>query len=143
MSEHFSRTAQQGSPEEAVATFYAYESQVPRVAQEKARGLRELYGADEKTYAYFTLHTTADVYHSGVWRQQLAKLLEKNPDEAGNIDLDVLNEWQQTVLDVSLEQFSTDDVYNADEFALFWQLLPNKTLTFKGVFYYLCFKGGG
>jgi len=80
--DHFSRTAQQGSPEEAVATFYAYESQVPRVAQEKARGLRELYGADEKTYAYFTLHTTADVYHSGVWRQQLAKLLEKNPDRS-------------------------------------------------------------
>jgi pyrroloquinoline-quinone synthase len=44
--------------------------------------LRELYGADEKTYAYFTLHTTADVYHSGVWRQQLAKLLEQNPDRS-------------------------------------------------------------
>ena len=77
---YFSRIAREGAPEEALAAFYAYESQVPRVAQEKARGLREMYGADEKAYAYFTLHSTADVYHSGVWRQQLAKLLEKNPE---------------------------------------------------------------
>lgn len=80
--EHFSRVAREGSPEEALAAFYAYESQVPQVAQVKARGLREIYGADEKTYAYFTLHTTADVHHSQVWRQQLVSLLEKNPDRA-------------------------------------------------------------
>jgi pyrroloquinoline-quinone synthase len=80
LMEYFSRVAREGSPEEALAAFYAYESQVPRVAQEKARGLREMYGADEKTYAYFTLHTTADIYHSRIWRQQLAKLLEQNPD---------------------------------------------------------------
>ena len=77
--EYFSRVAREASPEEALATFYAYESQVPRIAQEKARGLRELYGAGEKTYSYFTLHTTADVYHSQVWCQQLAKSVEKNP----------------------------------------------------------------
>src|ERR1700737_3376860 len=66
----FHRVAQQGTPEEALATFYAYESQVPRIAQEKARGLEQMYGADGKTRGYFTLHTTADVYHSRVWRQQ-------------------------------------------------------------------------
>jgi pyrroloquinoline-quinone synthase len=80
---YFSRIARDGSPAEALAAFYAYESQVPRVAQEKARGLREMYGADEKTYSYFTLHTTADVYHSQVWRQQLATIVDKNPEEAG------------------------------------------------------------
>jgi pyrroloquinoline-quinone synthase len=79
LMEYFSRVAREGSSEEALAAFYAYESQVPRIAQEKARGLREMYGAEEKTYSYFTLHTTADVYHSRVWRQQLAKLVEKNP----------------------------------------------------------------
>ena len=71
--QHFHRVANEGTPEEALAAFYAYESQVPRVAAEKARGLRELYGADEKTRAYFTLHATADVYHSQVWRMQLKK----------------------------------------------------------------------
>jgi pyrroloquinoline-quinone synthase len=78
----FHRVAQQGTPEEALATFYAYEAQVPRVAQEKARGLEQMYGADGKTRGYFTLHSTADVYHSRVWRRQLAKQLESNPQAA-------------------------------------------------------------
>jgi len=69
---HFNRIASEGSSAEALAAFYAYESQVPRVAKEKARGLREMYGADGKTCAYFTLHTTADVYHSNVWRHHLS-----------------------------------------------------------------------
>jgi pyrroloquinoline-quinone synthase len=78
----FNRVASQGTPEEALASFYVYESQVPRVAAEKARGLREMYGADEKTCGYFTLHTTADVYHSQEWKNQLAKRLEANPEAA-------------------------------------------------------------
>jgi pyrroloquinoline-quinone synthase len=78
----FHQVAQHGTAEEALATFYAYELQVPRVAQEKARGLEHMYGADGKTRGYFTLHTTADVYHSRVWRQQLAKQLESNPQAA-------------------------------------------------------------
>ena len=79
---YFHRVASEGTPEEALAAFYAYESQVPRVAQEKARGLREMYGADEKTCGYFTLHAIADVHHSKVWRQQLEKQLAANPEAA-------------------------------------------------------------
>jgi pyrroloquinoline-quinone synthase len=78
----FHRIAQTGTPEEALAAFYAYESQVPRVAKEKARGLREMYGADEKTCGYFTLHETADIYHSQVWRQQLLKRVKASPESA-------------------------------------------------------------
>src|SRR5216683_4076991 len=78
----YHRVAQQGTPEEALAAFYAYESQVPRVAQEKARGLRDKYGADEKTCGYFTLHATADVYHAQVWRRQLGACLEARPEAA-------------------------------------------------------------
>ena len=78
----FHRVASEGTPEEALAAFYAYESQVPRIAKEKARGLRELYGADEKTCTYFTLHATADVYHSQVWKQQLGKRVEQRPESA-------------------------------------------------------------
>jgi pyrroloquinoline-quinone synthase len=76
----FHRVASEGTPAEALAAFYAYESQVPRVANEKARGLRETYGADEQTCRYFTVHTTADVYHSRMWRQQLERLLETQPE---------------------------------------------------------------
>jgi pyrroloquinoline-quinone synthase len=79
---YFHRVAGDGTPEEALAAFYAYESQVPRVAAEKDRGLREFYGADEKTRSYFTLHTTADVYHSQVWRKQLEKRIQAHPEAA-------------------------------------------------------------
>jgi pyrroloquinoline-quinone synthase len=79
----FHRVASEGTPEEALAAFYTYESQVPRVAKEKARGLRDMYGANERVTAYFSLHTTADVYHSQVWRQQLGKRLAANPQVAG------------------------------------------------------------
>lgn len=79
----FHRVASEGTPEEALAAFYAYESQVPRVAREKARGLQEMYGADQRATAYFTLHTTADVLHSQVWRKQLAKRLETHPENTG------------------------------------------------------------
>lgn len=82
LTTHFHRVASEGTVEEALAAFYAYESQVPRVAAEKDRGLRKLYGADEKTRSYFTLHTTADVYHSQVWRKQLAKRIQANPQAA-------------------------------------------------------------
>jgi pyrroloquinoline-quinone synthase len=79
----FHRVSSEGAPEEALAAFYAYESQVPRVAQEKDRVLRELYGANEKTRSYFTLHATADVHHAKVWRNQLEKRVKANPETAG------------------------------------------------------------
>jgi pyrroloquinoline-quinone synthase len=76
---HFGRVASEGLPEEALAAFYAYESQVPRIAKEKDRGLRESYGADHKTCGYFSLHATADIYHAQVWREQLGKRVAANP----------------------------------------------------------------
>ncbi len=79
---HFHRVASDATPEEALAAFYVYESQVPRIAQEKERGLREMYGADVKTCSYFSLHATADIYHSNVWRKQLEKRLTANPETA-------------------------------------------------------------
>jgi pyrroloquinoline-quinone synthase len=79
---HFHHVASEGSPEEALAAFYVYESQVPRIAQEKERGLREMYGADDKTCGYFALHAAVDVHHSNVWRQQLEKRIAANPDSA-------------------------------------------------------------
>jgi pyrroloquinoline-quinone synthase len=79
---HFHRVASEGSPEETLAAFYAYESQVPRIAQEKENGLRQKYGADDKSCGYFTLHATADVYHSRVWRNQLEKRIAAKPESA-------------------------------------------------------------
>ena len=52
--------------------------------------------------------------------------------EAGAVDLQPLFVWQQQVLQPLLRQFSTDDVFNLDETELFWRLLPNKTMSFRG-----------
>lgn len=77
----FEHIAREGSAAEALAAFYAYESQVPRIAGAKASGLREKYGADEKTCAYFTVHETADVHHSRVWINQIEdQLRDASPD---------------------------------------------------------------
>ena len=68
------------SPATALGAFYAYESQVPRVAEEKRSGLKKFYGADDATCANFTLHRTADVHHANVWRG----LIEQGIDERGD-----------------------------------------------------------
>ncbi|HEX8924831.1 MAG TPA: iron-containing redox enzyme family protein, partial [Terriglobales bacterium] len=78
---HFRSVASSASRAEVLATFYAYESQVPRVAKEKARGLRERYAADSKTCGYFTLHQFADVEHSAVWREELERELVIHPEQ--------------------------------------------------------------
>jgi len=77
----FQRVASEGTPEEALAAFYAYESQVPALAQDKDRVLRELYGANEKTRAYFTFHATSDTHHATAWRAQLEERVGDNPEK--------------------------------------------------------------
>ncbi|MFZ0320322.1 MAG: iron-containing redox enzyme family protein [Candidatus Sulfotelmatobacter sp.] len=77
---YFHSVASEGTAEQALTAFYVYESQVPRIAKEKERGLREMYGADDKTCGYFSLHATADVYHSSVWKEQLEQRIVANPE---------------------------------------------------------------
>ena len=68
-------------PAEALAAFYAYESQVPRVAKAKADGLAERYGADAKTCGYFKLHQFADVEHAQVWQELLTAEVAAHPGQ--------------------------------------------------------------
>ncbi len=73
---------QRGISGRGLAAFYAYESQVPRLAKEKEYVLRELYNADEKTRSYFALHAVANVHHAKVWRTQLEKRVKADPQTA-------------------------------------------------------------
>jgi pyrroloquinoline-quinone synthase len=77
----FREIAAKRSPLAALGAFYAYESQVARIAGLKAQGLREKYGADAKTCSYFTLHSTWDVHHSNVWREQIDQLADAQDAE--------------------------------------------------------------
>jgi pyrroloquinoline-quinone synthase len=74
----FRDIAQHAGTAECVAAFYAYESQVPRIAEAKSRGLEQHYAADARTTGYFRLHRTADVRHAGVWRRLLEEELQDN-----------------------------------------------------------------
>lgn len=51
--------------------------------------------------------------------------------EAASVDLDVVNNYRATLPKI-LENFAADDIYNADETALFFKCLPSKTLAYKG-----------
>jgi pyrroloquinoline-quinone synthase len=62
----------------AFGALFAYESQVPKIASEKRNGLKKHYGADDRTYSYFTVHEKADVHHAGVWRRIISTLVEKD-----------------------------------------------------------------
>ncbi len=80
----FSNTASNGTTIEALAAFCAYESQVPRIAKEKAVGLKQRYGADAKAYKYFSIHSTADIEHTKVWQELIEQELNSR---AGDRDL--------------------------------------------------------
>ena len=78
----FREIAAHRSPLAALGAFYAYESQVARIAGLKADGLRNKYSADAKTCAYFSLHATWDVHHSRVWADQIdARMDAKDAEE--------------------------------------------------------------
>ncbi|HEY1808368.1 MAG TPA: iron-containing redox enzyme family protein [Acidobacteriaceae bacterium] len=80
--ETFAALAREGSPMSALGAFYAYESQVPRIAEEKLAGLKKFYGADDAACAYFQLHRTADVHHAAVWRRLMEQEMEATPGGA-------------------------------------------------------------
>lgn len=60
--------------DEALAALYAYESQVPEVADAKAEGLRTHYGVkDDSSLAFFELHSRLDVHHARALRTAFAE----------------------------------------------------------------------
>jgi len=62
-----------GGFQEGLAVIYAYEAQVPKVALEKIRGLKEFYGFDHpEALNFFEAHSTLDEVHSAKEAQTLA-----------------------------------------------------------------------
>ncbi len=78
----FRKVSEQGKTVEALAAFYAYESQVPRIADEKAMWLKDLYGADDTTCRYFSVHSVADIEHANVWRRVLDQEINDDQEKA-------------------------------------------------------------
>lgn len=70
-----------GSIAQGFAALYAYESQIPKVAESKIEGLKSFYGMnDANDLAYFHVHIEADREHSRVERELLESCLDaKDP----------------------------------------------------------------
>jgi pyrroloquinoline-quinone synthase len=62
----------------AAAALYAYESQIPAVAEAKIMGLKERYGINaERALAFFEVHRELDKHHSAT----TAKIVERLADD--------------------------------------------------------------
>lgn len=73
--------ATDGVPASGIAAFYAYESQVPALSVEKIEGLKSRYGIDDpRTLAFFTVHSTLDLEHSGAERDAIRRTTEDEAD---------------------------------------------------------------
>lgn len=67
---------------EAVASLYAYESQVPEIATAKMDGLKRFYGIEEpKDVAYFAVHEEVDKQHRAAWRGWLEEHAQGNEEQ--------------------------------------------------------------
>ena len=77
---HFKSITKEKSIAEGVAALYAYESQIPKVSEEKIAGLVKFYGVtSESGLEYFKVHMQADIEHSEAERNLIRKYA-KDPE---------------------------------------------------------------
>lgn len=78
----------------------------------------------------------ADFNASNGWLEKFLSrnliVFKTNQGEAKDINLEELSCWQESQIQNALKEYQASDIFNVDETALFWRLLPNKTLAFKG-----------
>ena len=85
LTDSYWAAALQASPAAAIAALYAYEGQVPAIAAEKVSGLRQRYGVDdERTLAFFEVHSTLDIEHSGAERDMIRRMAD-TPEAEGEV----------------------------------------------------------
>ncbi len=91
---NFKFITSQKSAVEGIAALYAYESQIPKVSEEKINGLVKFYGVtSEDGLEYFKVHMKADIEHSEAERGLIRKLatdkeIQKKVLEAVDATLD-------------------------------------------------------
>ncbi|MXZ89421.1 MAG: CADD family putative folate metabolism protein [Dehalococcoidia bacterium] len=74
--EHYAEVAQNAPVAEALATLFAYESQVPAIAWEKIKGLTEHYDLLPEQFEFFSVHLVSDVAHSGAEISAIEEICE-------------------------------------------------------------------
>ena len=87
-----------------VAAVYAYEAQVPRVAQAKIDGLREHYGIDGgPALEFFEVHGELDVEHSAAERHIVARASADDADDIIEATAEALDAWWDFLTAVDFE----------------------------------------
>ena len=80
----------------AVASLYAYESQIPAVCVSKIKGLKEHYGMkNPNDWKYFSVHIEADKQHAALERAILAKHVsnDNKTEIVKNVDRTLVALW--------------------------------------------------
>jgi pyrroloquinoline-quinone synthase len=68
---------------EGLGAMYAYESQVPVIAEQKIAGLKQFYGIDtDEALEFFNVHLEADVAHSGAEADMIAEHAQTDAEQA-------------------------------------------------------------
>lgn len=66
------------------------------------------------------------------WKKRHNVCSGKIVGEAAAVNIDVVDNWLNTVWPQIKKKFHSNDIFNADETGLFYRLPPDKTLKFKG-----------
>ncbi|KAK7501648.1 hypothetical protein BaRGS_00007079 [Batillaria attramentaria] len=66
------------------------------------------------------------------WKKRNNIVSKAESGERGSVDEKATDEWVRNVLKPLLARYEARDVFNVDETALFWRMLPGKSLCFKG-----------
>lgn len=87
----FRGVCREGSVAQGIAALYAYESQIPKIAQSKIEGLENFYGMNTPdALDYFRVHIEADREHSRVERELLEPALNANDASAVEESVEVV-----------------------------------------------------
>lgn len=65
------------------------------------------------------------------WKTRHGITFKTIAGEASSCTLEMTPSWEQTTLSTILSSYNLADIYNADEFGLFYQALPEKLLHLK------------
>ena len=88
------RRATENGVAAGLAAIYAYEAQVPAIAQAKIRGLKDHYEVtDDYSIAFWHVHESLDVQHAQGERQMLATVAEADPEAAVAATEQALEAW--------------------------------------------------
>ncbi len=72
----------ESSFEEAVASLYAFEKELPKISETKLDGLNEFYGiTSNESNEYFKIHKEVDLYHSKIWENIIKESTSDDENE--------------------------------------------------------------